>query len=100
MILLRQERLIKIDTCNLGGPMAELRNEPRTRVEHAGWIVTDDSRRPCIVSNLSGAGAKLTLLNCYDVPDDFTLSIEGTEHRCQIVWRTRFHAGVAFVSVT
>ena len=39
-----------------------MRNVPRQATERPGWVITDDGKtEPCIVSNISSAGAKVTL---------------------------------------
>ena len=48
-----------------------------------------DSERPCILSNFSNAGAKITGVRPATVPDEFMLRI--TPHRmrkCRVLWRS------------
>ncbi len=79
--------------------MSELRVVPRLPVEKSGMMVfADGGTYPCIVTNVSGCGAKLSLLrNSRELPVEFSLSIDGRESYVRIVWRTRFHVGVQFV---
>jgi hypothetical protein len=77
---------------------SDMRHAPRLPVELLGWIVSDDGRsKPCLVSNLSSDGAKLTVLTRDQLPAQFTLSVEGVRHRTRLVWHTGLHAGVQFV---
>jgi hypothetical protein len=75
-----------------------MRHALRQPVEMSGWIVGDDGRsRPCVVSNLSPDGAKLTVLSRDPLPAQFTLLVEDVKHRSRLVWQTGLHAGVQFV---
>src|SRR5260370_41109336 len=75
-----------------------MRHALRQPVEMSGWIVGDDGRsRPCVVSNLSPDGAKLTVLSRDPLPVQFTLLVEDVKHRSRLVWQTGLHAGVQFV---
>jgi hypothetical protein len=81
--------------------MLDLRRAHRMSVEKPGWIISDEGhKRPCLVSNLSRNGAKVTLLGRDDLPVEFTLSVSGAEHRSRIVWRTCFNVGVQFASLS
>ena len=78
--------------------LQELRKAPRVATERPGWVITDDGKtEPCIVSNISSAGAKVTLLSRQVLPPEFTLSLSGQKHRSRLAWRTVFHAGVEFL---
>ncbi|MGX7708189.1 PilZ domain-containing protein [Methylobacterium sp. Gmos1] len=52
----------------------------------------------CRVSNITAAGAVLTMPAGLAVPDAFTLAIAGefVMRRCRVVWRRRGRVGVAF----
>ena len=65
------------DLSKLGaGKVASMRRELRRPVEVSGWIISDDGQsNPCTVSNLSPAGAKLTVLSRDDLPAEFDLPL-------------------------
>jgi hypothetical protein len=52
----------------------------------------------CLVRNLSETGAALDVVSPCEVPHRFTLALplEGTSHRCRLVWRRDAEMGVAF----
>jgi PilZ domain len=66
-------------------------NSPATI--HAGSLMC-----PCILSNFSNAGAKLTGVAPDTIPDEFMLSItpNGRKRRCRVRWRYGAAVGVAF----
>jgi hypothetical protein len=67
-------------------------------VEVSGWIISDDGQsKPCVVSNLSPSGAKLTVVSRDDLPAQFSVSVAGAKHRSRLVWRAGLHVGVQFV---
>jgi hypothetical protein len=77
--------------------MSLFRQPPKMLVKKSGWIISDDGeKKPCLVSNLSQHGAKVTLLSRHDLPVEFTLSVSGVERRSQIVWQTYLSVGVEF----
>ncbi len=49
-----------------------------------------DSERPCILSNFSNAGAKITGVRPATVPDEFMLRItpRGRMRKCRVLWRS------------
>ena len=51
-----------------------------------------------LVRKLSKTGAALDMVRRYVVRDRFTLALplEGTSHRCRIVWRREAEMGAAF----
>ena len=66
-----------------------------------GTIYTGDGGggRPCIVSNLSNGGAKLTAIAADRVPDEFMLSLNprrGPSRKCHVIWRSKHAIGVGF----
>ena len=78
--------------------MSLFRQPLKMLVKKSGWIIGDDGeKKPCLVSNLSQHGAKVTLLSRHDLPVEFILSMSGVERRSQIVWRTYSNVGVEFV---
>jgi len=54
--------------------------------------------RPCILSNFSNAGAKITGIIPATVPDEFTLRItpHGRKRKCRVLWRYGEALGVEF----
>jgi hypothetical protein len=61
----------------------------------------DGGTYPCIVTNISGLGAKLSLLrSSQELPDQFSLSVDGNKSPVRIVWRTRFQVGIQFMSAS
>jgi hypothetical protein len=76
-----------------------IRRELRRPIEVSGWIIGDDGQsNPCTVSNLSSKGAKLTVLNREDLPEEFDVSLAGAKHRSRLIWRARLHVGIQFMS--
>jgi hypothetical protein len=82
-------------------------DEPRkhSRVEWVSSATIDlgDGRpgRPCIVSNLCNAGAKLSGVEALSLPDEFILRLSagrGFERKCRVVWRKKHDLGVEFIT--
>ena len=72
-----------------------MRRELRRPVEVSGWIISEDGQsKPCVVSNLSPTGAKLTVLTRDDLPPEFNVSVDGTKYRSRLVWRAGLHVGI------
>jgi hypothetical protein len=71
--------------------MIERRTEPRSYLSDiTGRILIDEHRTvPCIVSDRSASGIKVTLPTTKDVPEAFILTIDGTEETlvCRAAWR-------------
>jgi hypothetical protein len=88
------------DLSKLGaGKVAFMRRELRRPVEVSGWIISDDGQsKPCTVSNLSPAGAKLTVLSRDDLPAEFDVSVAGTKYRSRLIWRAGLHVGIEFMA--
>jgi hypothetical protein len=54
--------------------------------------------RPCILSDFSDGGAKITGVRADKIPDEFRLRMpEGDRRGCRVVWRTENSLGVKFV---
>jgi len=70
------------------------------RVEwHSPATIHDGkSARPCILSNFSNDGARISGVRGTTVPDEFGLRItpHGRIHRCRVIWRTDDALGVQF----
>jgi PilZ domain len=53
--------------------------------------------RPCILSDVSSGGAKLSGVRANTIPDEFRLRTPfGDRHTCHVVWRTDNELGVRF----
>jgi PilZ domain len=53
--------------------------------------------RPCMLSDLSAGGAKLSGVRANTIPDEFRLRTPNGERRtCSVVWRTDDELGVRF----
>jgi hypothetical protein len=53
--------------------------------------------RPCILSNFSNGGAKITGVRASTIPDEFALRITcGRTHKCQVLWLSDDALGVEF----
>jgi hypothetical protein len=84
----------------------QLRNKPMKRepknfgvqADLAARIFYGERVRPCIVSNLSNGGAKITGVRTYTFPREFMLRAtpHGRIHKCQVLWRTDDALGVRF----
>jgi PilZ domain len=54
--------------------------------------------RPCILSNFSNTGAKITGVMSSTVPDEFILRItRDRTHQCYVLWRFDDALGVKFI---
>jgi hypothetical protein len=80
--------------------MQDLRRLSRSPVQRPGMLHFENGTTyPCIVTDISGLGAKISLLRSQEFPPEFVLSIDGNKSHVRIVWRTRFHLGVQFLSI-
>jgi hypothetical protein len=53
--------------------------------------------RPCILSNFSNTGAKITGVRAITIPDEFMLCITpGRTRKCRVLWRSDDTLGVEF----
>jgi hypothetical protein len=53
--------------------------------------------RPCVLSDLSADGAKLSGVRANTIPDEFRLRTpDGDRRTCHVVWRTDDQLGVRF----
>ena len=74
----------------------------RKSVRQSAWITLDGgfAARPCVVLDLSAAGAKITVDDAGAVPSVFRLAFsrdarEG--HSCTVMWRRQGRLGVRFI---
>jgi hypothetical protein len=76
--------------------LRELRRSPRTDVDYLAFIDRNDSSPPvnCIVADISANGAKLTIGQRQQIPDEVTLSFR---RRCRVVRRSDGQIGVEFI---
>jgi hypothetical protein len=78
--------------------MDDNRVTQRQKVIRAGTISFDGSGIDCLVRNMSVGGANLEVESQVGIPTSFDLviSVEHSNHRCQVVWRKGRRMGVAF----
>jgi hypothetical protein len=70
--------------------MTERRTEIRTRLNITGIILVDEhGTMPCIVSDRSASGIRLTLSCADELPDAFILTVDDTGEAlvCRAAWR-------------
>ena len=75
------------------------RNAARHRILRAATIEFWGSTVPCMVRNMSDAGAMLDVAaTTAEIPEYFTLIVRADGHRtlCRLVWRSQKRIGVAF----
>jgi len=72
------------------------RRSPRFDVEYLAQLDFGDNTPPvsCIIGDLSARGARLTIGNRQDVPDEFVLVLR---RHCRVVRRSDGQIGVEFV---
>jgi hypothetical protein len=55
--------------------------------------------RPCVLSNFSNTGAKITGVRPNTMPDEFILRITNDRiHKCHVLWRSDDAIGVRFTA--
>jgi hypothetical protein len=79
----------------------ERRKHLRVEWVSPGTIYVGDGSpgRPCLVSNLSNGGAKISRVDAHLLPNEFMLSLSprrGPSRKCHIRWRTKHDVGVEF----
>jgi hypothetical protein len=80
---------------------AELRRHRRQPLHYPAWIVLAADQPPykCMLSDVSKAGAKISIAGHLEVPDEFSLLLSedgSTRRSCRVVWRESTHMGVEF----
>jgi PilZ domain len=77
----------------------ERRKYLRVESSSAARIFYGELVRPCIVSNLSNGGARITGVRAYTFPREFMLRAtpHGRIRKCHVLWRTDDALGVRFV---
>jgi hypothetical protein len=69
----------------------ERRKSFRVEWHSPATIYEGKSARPCIVSNFSNGGAKITNVRATTIPDEFALRITSHDTRmrkCRVLWRS------------
>jgi hypothetical protein len=76
--------------------LRELRDSRRHEIHYLAQIDRDGALSPlsCIIWDISDSGARLTVTNDQQVPDEFTLLLR---RRCRVVRRYDGQVGVAFM---
>jgi len=83
--------------------MAAIRKrETRKSLRRPGWITLDGgfAVRPCVVQDISSAGAKITADTASTLPGTLRLAFARdarTGRNCQVVWRRGNSIGVRFI---
>lgn len=70
--------------------MTERRTEDRTRLNISGLILVDEHRTlPCIISDRSATGIRVTSPSAEELPDTFILTVDDTGEAlvCRAAWR-------------
>lgn len=81
----------------------ELRRSERTPSNYSARADFGDGSEPlpCLISDISNRGARLTLIDADEFPEKISLvlSYDGeVRQRCRVVWRDGARAGLEFVS--
>ena len=81
----------------------ELRSDKRQPVRLAVWIDPGDGGAfiDCLMSDVSGGGARVTVPTDAHVPDSFILHLGGSNHArrtCEVTWRDGQELGLQFTS--
>src|ERR1019366_3930684 len=78
----------------------EKRQARRQPLRYTAWVaVTAEQRLGCVVSDISGTGARIDVQDSTTIPDHFVLllSSNGAARRfCRVVWRKPTQMGVKF----
>jgi hypothetical protein len=78
------------------------KREVRKSLRQPGWITLDGgfAARPCVVQDISSAGAKITADDANKLPGTLRLAFARdarTGRNCQVVWRRGNSIGVRFI---
>ena len=81
---------------------ATKKREARKSLRQPGWITLDGgfAVRPCVVHDISSAGAKITADDASALPGTLRLAFARdarTGRNCQVVWRRGNSIGVKFI---
>ena len=78
------------------------KREARKSLQQPGWITLDGgfAARPCVVQDISTAGAKITMDDSNTLPTRLRLAFARDARagrNCEVVWRRGKSLGVKFV---
>jgi hypothetical protein len=92
---MRQEK-VHMGLFQARDPFRELRKSQRHEIHYLAHIDVEGRPAPlsCIIWDISGNGAKLTVADEHNVPDEFTLIFR---RHCRVVRRYDGQIGVQFV---
>ncbi len=81
--------------------VAELRKHRRQPLHYPAWLVLAADQPPykVMLSDVSKAGAKISIAGHLDIPDEFLLLLSDkgqTRRLCRVVWREGTLMGVEF----
>jgi hypothetical protein len=81
---------------------ATMKREVRKSLRQSGWITLDGgfAARPCVVQDMSGSGAKITLDDSSALAGRLRLAFSRdarTGRHCEVVWRRGKSLGLKFV---
>jgi hypothetical protein len=81
---------------------ATTKREARKSLHQSGWITLDGgfAARPCVVQDMSGAGAKITLDDSSALAGRLRLAFSRdarTGRYCEVIWRRGKSLGLKFV---
>jgi hypothetical protein len=79
-------------------PMADQRKVPRRRILKSGTIILGKKAHlPCLVRNLTEAGACLEVQATFEIPSVFLFDMPGRlPQTCKVIWRNDRQLGVHF----
>jgi len=82
--------------------LSSKKRETRKSVRQPGWITLEGgfAARACVVEDLSGTGAKITIGDSNTLPAKLRLAFSRdarTGRACEVVWRRGKSVGVKFV---
>jgi hypothetical protein len=79
----------------------ERRKAKRQDLHYGAYVVTTDGKlkRDCVIEDISATGAKLSVNNPVDIPEEFLLFFSergGSKRSCRVTWRAVGQLGVTF----
>jgi hypothetical protein len=79
----------------------ERRKAKRQTLHYGAYVVTSDGKlnRECVIEDISATGAKLSIENPVDIPEEFLLFFSergGPKRFCRVTWRAVGQVGVTF----